>query len=184
MCALDPPSTPNPLLQNAWTAAALTARAYTPVDEPSATASTAHVNDELLAWPEIAGRPFGAKLPKRLLSHPAGSALAVVGHVERAWGYSIVTPTAGPQLLPFANAIGGILSGIPVGHAVKDFNERYAILSTELSGLLEEIGLGAKVPDDQLAQAWVERNDAQNYVVLGDPAVRLRDEVLGEEGAT
>lgn len=144
--------------------------------------SFAHVPGQ--APPEIAEQPFGAKLPKRLLSHPAGSALAVVGHVERAWGYSIVTPSAGPQLLPFTNAIGGILSGLPVGHAVKDFNERYAILSTELSGLLEEIGFGANIPDNELAQAWVERNDAQNYVVLGDPAVHLRDEVLGEEDAT
>ena len=32
--------------------------------------------------------------------------------------------------------------------------------------------------DDELVNAWIERNDAQNYVLLGDPAVRIRNELL------
>lgn len=128
--------------------------------------------------PDIADAPFVATLPKRLLAHPQGGALAVIGHVERAWGYSIEAPMAGPQLLPFQNTIGRILVGQPVGYAVKDFNERYAALSTNLSALLEEIGFGADVPDDKLASAWIERNDAQNYMIVGDPAVRLRVELM------
>jgi hypothetical protein len=128
--------------------------------------------------PEIADKPFLAALPKRLLAHPQGGALAVIGHVERAWGYSIVAPKAGPQLLPFQNTIGRILVGQPVGYAVKDFNERYAALSTNLVGMLEDIDFGAQVPDEELASTWIERNDAQNYAVVGDPAVRLRVEVM------
>ena len=40
---------------------------------------------------------------------------------------------------------------------------------------------GPRLTDAQLVGAWMERTDAQNYVVLGDPAVRLRldDLVLG-----
>ena len=36
----------------------------------------------------------------------------------------------------------------------------------------------AKPRDAEMAAIWVERNDAQNYVLLGDPAVRLRVEAM------
>jgi hypothetical protein len=124
--------------------------------------------------PTIANKPFIASLPKALLSHPNGGALACIGHVERAWGYSIATPGAGPQLLPFQNALRRITGGQPVGHAMRDFNERYAALSTTLSSLLEQVGFGSYVSDRELASAWIERNDAEGYTVIGDPAVALR----------
>src|SRR5262249_35142155 len=124
--------------------------------------------------PEIAEQPFVAALPNGLLSHPQGGALAVVGHVERAWGYSIVDASGQPQIQPFENALGGILLGWPVGHAVRSFRERYAILSTQLNGLLQKVRWGVEGMDDQLAETWVESNDAGNYAVLGDPAARLR----------
>jgi hypothetical protein len=122
----------------------------------------------------LAAKPFVAALPKRLLSHPNGGALACIGHVDRTWNYSFEPPGAGAQLLPFENAVGRILTGQPVGFAMKDFRERYASLSTTLSSLLEEQSYGGVVPDRELVSAWVERNDAEGYVVLGDPAARLR----------
>ncbi len=122
----------------------------------------------------IAERPFVAALPQRLLSHPQGGALAVIGHIERAWGYSIRPQGVGPQLVPFRNLIGRILSGEPVGHATKDFSEKYAILSTDLLSKLDTTQPGERPSDEELAWTWIERNDAQNYIVLGDPAVRLR----------
>ncbi len=133
--------------------------------------------------PEIAPEAFFAALPKALLAHPAGGALACIGHVERAWGYSIMTPEAGAQLLPFENAIGQILQGDPVGLAMKGFYERYASLSVSLSSMLEQISFGAEVSDDELTNAWIERNDAEGYLILGDPAVRLRREIGCSDGA-
>jgi len=127
---------------------------------------------------KIAEQPFYAALPKALLSHRNGGALACIGHVDRAFAFSFLSPEAGPQLQPFRNAIGRILLGQPVGHAVKDFNERYAALSTELASLLEEIGRGAKIPAEQLSKKWIGRNDAEGYMILGDPAVRLRTGAL------
>jgi len=127
---------------------------------------------------KIAEQPFVAALPQRLLSHPNGGALAVLGHVERAWGYSIEPPGVGTQLQPFRNLIGRILSGEPVGHSTKDFSDKYAALSAELLSKLDETQPGAKPDDEELAWTWIERNDAQNYVVLGDPAVRIRVDLL------
>jgi hypothetical protein len=123
--------------------------------------------------PTVAEEPFVATLPKGLLGHPEGGALAVIGHIERAWGYSFVSG-GGAQLLPFQNAVGRILAGQPVGFAMKDFNEKYAALSANISDILEKLGFGKMIPDAQLASLWTERNDAQNYVLLGDPAATLK----------
>jgi hypothetical protein len=48
------------------------------------------------------------------------------------------------------------------------------------ASLLEKLhsGAGARPSAQEIAATWVERNDAQNYVLLGDPAVRLRTDVL------
>jgi hypothetical protein len=128
--------------------------------------------------PLIAPKPFFAALPKALLSHASGGALGVFGHVERAWPHSITTRGAGPQLLPFENVIGYSLIGCPLGYALKDFNERYASLSTNLGSLLERKSFGLQVPDTELADRWTERNDAEAYVLFGDPGARVRVEEL------
>lgn len=124
--------------------------------------------------PQIAPQAFIAALPQRLLAHPSGGALACIGHVERAWGYSITPRASGPQLLPFRNLLGRILNGQPAGHALKDLNERFAVLSSALSTKLEYASYGRRYPDYELVADWIERNDAEGYLLLGDPAVSLR----------
>ncbi len=44
-----------------------------------------------------------------------------------------------------------------------------------MSSIVEDkIYYHKNVPDEKLAVAWVQRNDAEGYIVLGDPAVHLR----------
>lgn len=119
----------------------------------------------------LAGEPFVARLPQRLLSHPGGAALAVVGLVDRAWGPAPAAAEERRSLL--LRALSSLLEGRPVGHAVRELNQRYAALAFELSRLLEQAGYGKKVDEQELATAWAERNHAASYVVLGDPATAI-----------
>ncbi|AUX39641.1 hypothetical protein SOCE26_010360 [Sorangium cellulosum] len=136
------------------------------------------VQDRKALAPAIADRPFVAALPRRLLSHPSGSALAVIAHVERVWSFSIKPLNGLPQIGAFRNCLGRILAGQPVGHAARDFSHRYSALSTVLTSALDSTRTGDKLDERELVNAWIERNDAQGYVTLGDPAARLRVDKL------
>ncbi|HET91578.1 MAG TPA: hypothetical protein ENN99_12700 [Chloroflexi bacterium] len=134
----------------------------------------------------IAERPFIADLPKAMLSLSERGALAVVGHVERAWGTSFMGKKEGgpraskaklnPHVAVFDSALERLLKGHPVGSAMDYFDLRYAALATELVPLME-----ANTPDKyELAEKWTAHNDARGYVVIGDPAVRLRAAQVSE----
>ena len=118
---------------------------------------------------------FVARLPRKLLSHPAGGALAVIGHVERAWGYSFLSPDASAHTGSFEDMVRELLSRQRVGWATESLNLRYADKATELSGVLEEESYEdtPKKSPYELAGLWTANNDARGYVVLGDPAVQL-----------
>lgn len=122
---------------------------------------------------QIAPEAFVSGLPKRLLGHPASPALAVVGHVERAMSYSFTWPGVGDTLQDFRGVLTSIAKGRRVGNALEFFNERYSHLGTILSELLEN-AIYDPPNETQVAALWTARNDARNYVILGDPAVRLQ----------
>lgn len=118
----------------------------------------------------IAPRDFLAALPRRLLSHPSGGALAVVGHVDRAWTYSFKWGEAGQQTQTFKDTLVRIMDGQRVGLALDQFHIRYSQVATRLTGLLDKADIQPPDPTD-LVGLWTAHNDARGYALLGDPAV-------------
>jgi len=110
----------------------------------------------------------------------AKGALASVGHVDLAFSTSFA---GGASTASFDSMLKKLAGGGRIGLAMDYFNLRHAELS---------VGLAAGIRDpenpkqrEDFALRWLMNNDARNYVLLGDPAVRLplprppeRDSVL------
>ena len=120
----------------------------------------------------IAAEPFVAALPQRLLGHPNGGALGVIGHVDRAWEHGFQWQGA-PQAETFETALRELMKGRRLGHALESFGQRYADLARATAAPETPEGeLGEPSPEEQ-AYLAMARNDARSYVLLGDPAARL-----------
>jgi hypothetical protein len=131
----------------------------------------------------IAPYSFLAALPRRLLSHPKGGALAVVGHVERAWTYSFKWKGTDAQTGVFESMLKRLMGSdgstkskhVPpqtIGWALDWLNIRYSEIATMLNNDLEQSDI-KKIDPYQLAGMWTAHNDARGYAIIGDPAVRL-----------
>ena len=148
-------------------------------------AGTPHIDDfyrrAFVDRKEIAPRAFLSRLPQSMLSHPKGGALAVVGHVERAWGYSFMWDGVGQDLVTFQSTLKRLAEGHPIGSALEFFNSRYAELSTDLTTEIDETDEDTQ-NDVKIAGLWTANKDARNYMIIGDPAVRMMaaDEVSPE----
>jgi hypothetical protein len=128
---------------------------------------------------------FVAALPTRLLAHPHGP-LAFFGHLDPAWVYCFADPNRpatdkgwGTRMAPFRQAVSQLMQGATVGYAVKRFNEVYALTSVELTNIEDQFQRDRTHGADpqwtrDLVDIWMTRNDTQNFVALGDPAVRLK----------
>ena len=126
----------------------------------------------------IAPYSIVAQLPQHLLLN---GALAVMGHVDRAWSHSFRIDGLAKQTQGFDSVLGRLMKGDRAGLATDSFNLIQGQIAMELTSQLENsrqvLELDVPLsPDDlrRLGGLWVARNNARNYALLGDPAVRLR----------
>lgn len=119
----------------------------------------------------IAPFPFVARLPQELLKR---GALAVFGHIDRAWTYTFrgVDAVDG-QTQSFRDVLNRLAAGKRAGYATDQFNILQAGFGLMFGNELENIRFGKRIEPYDLAMLWMARNDARNYALLGDPAVRL-----------
>ena len=111
---------------------------------------------------EIAPAPFVSRLPQRLLGKPGGGALAVIGHVERAWSYSFASPEFGAQTNTFELCLRTLMSGLRIGFAMEAFAMRHAQLAVGLNRMLDDIRHDARIDDFQVAGLASVHHHARN----------------------
>lgn len=120
----------------------------------------------------ISASTFVSRLPQKLL---LSGVQAVIGHIDRAFAYSFQNALGAPMFQGFREPLVQIMQGRRVGDAMDGVDQRWTRMSTLLQELLNNRdALPSSVPDTLVANRWVARDDARNYIVLGDPAVRLR----------
>lgn len=127
--------------------------------------------DSPLSRPQpLAPAPFISSLAQGLLGHSRG-ALAVIGHIDRAWTTSFSWSSQG-QIQLYENTLKCLLDGHPIGSAMEYFNQRYAELAVEYADLYKDRDELKHVDETHFARVHRANNDARNFIVLGDPAVR------------
>ncbi len=132
---------------------------------------------------EIAPRAFFSKLPQALLAHKKGGALAVLAHMERAWAYGFQGEGGFAQNQGYVGVLRGLLRGDRIGNATDAFNVNWAAISTQLATEQLNLPKQKKKQDKEkslrgIRKLWIQRDDARNFMVFGDPAVRIRHEEL------
>ncbi len=119
-----------------------------------------------------APQPFIARLAQKLLSQ--GGAQAVVGHVEQVWRFSFLWRDTGFQPQVFIQVVHRLLDGEPLGWAMEPLADRFADIAVSLQALEDKKAQGSFVDEEALSALRNASRDARNYIILGDPAVRLR----------
>ncbi len=133
---------------------------------------------------KCASEDFTAALPKRLLGLDRGP-IAFVGHVDTAFLHGFTDPHE-PHLIerwsnrmqPFVHAVEKLLTVQPSGLAMNGMNRKYSIANALLTTVYDRQRRGTLTwtPESsrRFVDNWIVRSDAQNYLVFGDPAARLR----------
>lgn len=134
-------------------------------------------------------KAFTASLPKKLLSHPRGP-IAFIGHVDVAFLHGFDNPDNpdmplikgqqwDPRIRPFLSIFETILKKYqPTGRSLDDMSKRLAFYSNVFATRAEQITLdglplNSALFKTQVADQFIMRNDSNNYLILGDPAVRI-----------
>ena len=99
--------------------------------------------------PATAARPSGRR------------ALAVIGHVDRAWNFSFAWPRAGEQFGALKAMVLRLCAGAAGRVRMEPVNQRYAELATALHAELEDMKWGKQPDEVELARMWTANNDAR-----------------------
>ena len=122
---------------------------------------------------QLAPTPIVARLPQALL---AKGVLAVFAHIDAAYTYGFVDGNDTPQPQVIRSPLELLMRGKRAGLAADSFTSLWSALSIQVGESKPRVP-GGTAPSPELAafaNLSIARDDARNYVVLGDPATCLR----------
>lgn len=119
---------------------------------------------------QIAEEPFVARLPQALLER---GALAVIGHVDRTWTSSFSWNGTGGHVQLYNDALKLLMDGLPIGWAMEKMGAHAGDQALALSELWQDRAFLRPYDYQVFSDLWRATNDAKNFLVLGDPAVRV-----------
>jgi hypothetical protein len=108
------------------------------------------------------------------LAHQNGGALAVLAHIERAWAFGFQGDGGIPQIQGFRGVLSQLLRGDRIGQATDTFNMNWATNNIRLTEAQFARDRDPSLPIAPIKRFWIRRDDARNFMILGDPAARLR----------
>ena len=118
----------------------------------------------------VAPEALIAKLPQKLLSR---GALAVIAHIDQAFSYIFQNLEGTPQVQSIRTPLELLMKGERAGLAADRLNLQWSAIAAQVG-----VALGRRrEPDfnpESFASLYIARDDARNYIVLGDPATCLR----------
>jgi hypothetical protein len=135
----------------------------------------------------FAPAPFVARLPQALLSH---GMLAVIAHIDLAFPSAFIDVAGTPQPQAVRTPLEWLMRGRRTGYAADSLSVLWSSTSSQLAleqakaAPLAAAGTNAPgaskvlAPSPRIVQMTIARDDARNYIVLGDPATQLRIDKL------
>lgn len=117
----------------------------------------------------VSPHPFCSALAQKLLAH---GSLAVLGHIDRMWTTTF-NWSGEDQIQPYRSSLEQVMNGYRIGHAMELVNARYVTFAVRHSQLEEARKNLLKIDTSHFVRVLQAKNDARNFVVFGDPAVRL-----------
>lgn len=121
----------------------------------------------------IAKEPFVANLPQRLLEL---GALAVIGHVDRAWTSSFTWNGRGGHVQLYYDTLKLLMDEFPVGWAMERMGAHAGDQALALLTYWEQRAHLNLTDYAKFSDLWRATNDMKNFIIIGDPAVRVKVE--------
>lgn len=97
----------------------------------------------------------------------------MIGHIDQTWTTAFTGPSNAVNVAAFRDLLYNLMDGQRVGYAMEGMNTRYAETAAVLAAELQALKSGELSDQSDVAYQWLTHNDAQGYIVLGDPAARL-----------